>query len=273
MASLIVNAATQGRASMTHNQVLQFVARRKARDMAQRAYFAHVDPDGFAANFIAHQAGYRHPYSLAPTANSIESTGVRHQNNLSASAAAQVVFDAWMNSPSHRSHVLAGVAGYAEQTYYAVGYAYVSTGPFGFSSHYFVFVSAPPDPDAVFGPYRDWRFTHLTLTQMASPLGDADGDKTPDPFEYVFATDPLVANEPPRVTVTLDRQAGQLRISYPFRNALDPALVFGMAASSGAAPGGSWFWEPASFGRAGNVFSVPLGTNPGRFFRLTLPSP
>lgn len=268
MATLIQNHASQGRASMTHNEVLQFVARRKAEDMAQRGYFAHVDPDGFAANFIAGQAGYHLPYSTAPSVNSIESIGVQHQNGLTAAAAAQIVFDAWLNSPGHRAHVLAENAGYAAQTYYAVGYAFLASGPFGFNSHYFVFVSAPPDPDASFGSYPQWRFDTLTLQQMNDPLEDADEDGISNPFEYAFDTDPLQPHEFPPATVQLDRENGQFRMAFPFRDDLDPVLRFWVEESDGEGPGGFWQWRDAAFDREGNEFVVTAGSESKGFFRL-----
>src|SRR5687768_11784997 len=138
MASQISNHPEQGRARFDYHPTLNFIARRKAEDMAKRAYFSHTDPDGFAANFIAHAARYELPYSVSPTANSIESIGVRHQNNLSANDAAKMLFTSWLESPPHRVHVLGG-SGFEAQTYYGVGYAFMRQGPFGFNSHYFVF--------------------------------------------------------------------------------------------------------------------------------------
>lgn len=256
MASLITNHTQQARAFMQHHPVLQFVARRKAADMVARDYFAHTDPDGFAANFIAAQAGYKHPYVSSPTANSIESIGVRHQNNLSAAAAAQIVFDAWMNSAGHRSHVLGEVAGYAAQTYYAVGYAFDPAGPFGYSSHYFVFVSAPPDTNAVFGAYAEWRFARLTLTQMNALDDDFDQDRIPALLEYVFDLNPTVSNAPPRLTTRFNQASREFRLIAPFRPDLDPSLRFTLRGSTG---GVWWTWNAVAHTRAGNEFVVPIG--------------
>jgi len=268
MTTLVQNHADQGRASMTHNEVLQFVARRKAEDMAARGYFEHVDPDGFAANFIAFQAGYHLPYSTAPNVNSIESIGVRHQNNISASAAAPIVFDAWMESPLHKAHLLAQNAVYVAQTYFAVGYAYAATGPFDFSSHYFVFVSAPPDEEATFGAYAEWRFNHLTLQQMNDPLEDVDEDGVPNPFEYALDTDPLQPNIFPAATVQLDTATGEFRMAYPFRTDLDPALQFSVVGSTGEGFGGVWQWQDVLSDHREGEFVFMIGADPKGFFRL-----
>ena len=116
MAELVFNHPDQGREVFVHNEVLNFLARRKAQDMADRAYFSHTDPGGFAQNFIARAADYYHPYMTSRCANSIESISARHQNGISEAQAAGIVFQGWLDSPLHRLHVMAGNSGHQVQT-------------------------------------------------------------------------------------------------------------------------------------------------------------
>lgn len=43
------------------NQILAGVAQRKAQDMANRNYFAHVTPEGYGINYFIQKAGYKLP--------------------------------------------------------------------------------------------------------------------------------------------------------------------------------------------------------------------
>lgn len=122
VADLMINHPDQHRAQLICDPILAQVARARAADMAQRDYFDHVNLDGYGPNYLVTQAGYVLPdwYSQSPDANNIESIGAGYPT-------AQAVWDAWLVSPGHRRHVLAGEGGtannfYATQEAYGIGY-------------------------------------------------------------------------------------------------------------------------------------------------------
>ena len=118
------------------NSILVEQARRKAKDMAERVYFDHVDPDGFGPNYWVLKAGYQLPdyYGTAPNANYIESIGAGY-------ADAASVWKAWMLSPGHRSHLLGENQFYRDQIEFGIGYYYKANGSY---SHYWVVLIAEP---------------------------------------------------------------------------------------------------------------------------------
>ena len=118
------------------NSILVEQARRKAKDMAERVYFDHVDPDGFGPNYWVLKAGYQLPdyYGTAPNANYIESIGAGY-------ADAATVWEAWMLSPGHRAHLLGENQFYRDQIEVGIGYYYKANGSY---SHYWVVLIAEP---------------------------------------------------------------------------------------------------------------------------------
>jgi uncharacterized protein YkwD len=135
LAGLALNEPGQRRDNPVCNPILSQVARAKARDMALRGYFSHTNPDGIGPNQLVRQAGYKLPdwYGSAPNANNIESIGAGYTS-------AQEVWNGWLDSPAHRTHVLGTQEFYADQDAYGVGYYYSPDAPF---KHYWVFLSAP----------------------------------------------------------------------------------------------------------------------------------
>ena len=227
MAQKSISHTGQKRTEMIYSETLNFIARKKAEDMAARGYFSHIDPDGYGLNFAVHQAGYRLPNSGAPSANSIESIGVRHQNGLTAEAAANIVFPAWMESPGHRTHILGEQPGFANQIRYAVGYAFTPQGPFGFNSHYFVFVSAPDPPESIgttLSPYAEWLFENLTLPQMDHPDGDPDDDGIPNVVEFLVDGDPLIPGLFPKLSISKSEDGTHISFHFPVRSVPDPRI-------------------------------------------------
>ncbi|MCA9929942.1 MAG: hypothetical protein KC419_15770, partial [Anaerolineales bacterium] len=102
VAALAMTDPNQGRPSMTCDPILAQVARARAQDMAQRQYFGHVDPDGYGPNYKVRAAGYGLPtwYSTSIDGNNIESIAAGY-------ATATDVWNAWLGSSGHRTHVLA----------------------------------------------------------------------------------------------------------------------------------------------------------------------
>ena len=136
VANLMINDPQQHRSGMVLDPILARVARERAQDLAARNYFSHVNPDGYGPNYLVQQAGYTLPawWGSSPTANYIESIAAGH-----TSPAA--VYTGWMNSPPHRTHILALDPFYTNQTSYGVGYAYIASGNY---HHYWVIITAPP---------------------------------------------------------------------------------------------------------------------------------
>lgn len=123
------------RSRMHADPILTAVARARAEDMAKRRYFAHVNPDGMGPNFLVRSAGYSLPSSWSGrSANFIESIGAGY-------ATAEQAWDGWMNSSSHRTHLLASSSFYRDQTNFGIGSYADPSSPF---RRYWVIITAPP---------------------------------------------------------------------------------------------------------------------------------
>ncbi len=141
IADFMVNDPDQGRPEMHLDPILSQVARERAQDLAGRDYFAHTNPDGYAANYLVREAGYVLPawWGTGDADNFIESIAAGYANPADTYAD-------WMGSPGHRTHILALAPFYENQTSYGVGYAYSATSTY---KHYWVILTAPPSvPEA-----------------------------------------------------------------------------------------------------------------------------
>jgi uncharacterized protein YkwD len=94
------------RPALVWNDTLARAAERKARDMARRNYFAHVDPEGYGMNHHIVQAGYDlDPGWLTdPRANNFESIQAGCDNG--AEAIECLIVDYGVPSKGHRTHLL-----------------------------------------------------------------------------------------------------------------------------------------------------------------------
>lgn len=144
IATYMINNPDQGRPTMIFDPVIESVARAMAKDMAVRNYFGDVNPDGVAANSLLRQAGYQLPasWSTAPTTNNVSSIAAGYSTPAAA-------WGAWMNSPPHKTHLLAQNSFYAAETHYGVGYYYDATSTY---QYYWVVVTAPPPPLGITTP-------------------------------------------------------------------------------------------------------------------------
>ena len=135
VAELMENDPGQRRNNPICDPILAQVARARARDMALRGYFSHTNPDGKGPNILVREAGYPLPdwYNDARNANNIESIGGGHTSP-------DAVWQGWLDSQLHRTHVLGTESFYADQEAYGVGYYFNPDSP---SKHYWVFLSAP----------------------------------------------------------------------------------------------------------------------------------
>ena len=135
MAGLMRGHPKQKRRMLVYNPLLTSVARARAKDMARRNYFGHVDPDGYGPNWHLTRAGYQLPieWTAFRSSNQVESI-------LGGKATAEEAFHTLVNSSGHRSHLLAAAPFYANHLCYGIGYAY---NPASTYKHYWAIISAP----------------------------------------------------------------------------------------------------------------------------------
>lgn len=81
-----------GVSTLAFDPLLAEAAQLKAADMAEKGYFAHVDPSGRAPWFWLDQVGYQYTYAG-------ENLAVDFKDS-------KDVQDAWMNSPTHRANIV-----------------------------------------------------------------------------------------------------------------------------------------------------------------------
>ncbi|MDH5399007.1 MAG: CAP domain-containing protein [Cyclobacteriaceae bacterium] len=91
---------------LTWNDTLAQVALEKARDMAARNYFDHVDPDGNGMNIKIHEAAYTlNPSWVADKSLSyFESIAAGYDNGIAMVKG--LILDEGVNPPGHRNHLL-----------------------------------------------------------------------------------------------------------------------------------------------------------------------
>ena len=138
IASSMTTEPAQQRANMNCDTTLTQVARARARDMAERDYFGHVNPDGLGPNRLVIQAGYQLPesYDLSQAGNNIESIAAGF-------GTAEEVWTGWMDSSKHRTHLLGEHTFFQQQEEYGIGYYYDPNSTY---RHYWVVLTARAGP-------------------------------------------------------------------------------------------------------------------------------
>lgn len=123
--ALLLSSFYQERKGIVWNAIVASVARARCLDMAMRNYFGHVDPDGMGPNCHVCLAGFSMPevYTLFLDANYIESIAAGQTSSTLA-------FEALMNSPSHRKHIMGEIDFYRGQRYLGVGFVTVEKSTF-----------------------------------------------------------------------------------------------------------------------------------------------
>ncbi|MEK0448561.1 MAG: hypothetical protein RL088_829 [Verrucomicrobiota bacterium] len=138
VANLLTTAGGQlrNKSVMRLDPALAAVARARAKDMAVRGYFAHVNPSGKGPNYLVRAAGFPLPawWGTDPTDNTIESISA------GLSSASQT-WSSLLDSTPHRTHLLATQTFYRDQTDYGIGYYYDAASQY---RHYWVIITAPP---------------------------------------------------------------------------------------------------------------------------------
>ena len=138
IATFMLSHPQQQRPTLACDPILAAVARARAEDLGQRAYFSHVNPDGHGPNYLAMQAGYTLPaaYNHEATGNNIESIGA-------GANSATSLWDAWMISQKHLTHILGTNDFFVQQNEYGIGYAQVQNSPY---QYYWVVIIAKHGP-------------------------------------------------------------------------------------------------------------------------------
>lgn len=138
IATLMISHPNQQHPTLNCNPILATVARARAEDMGRRAYFAHVNPDGQGPNYLVRQAGYPLPaaYNQEVNGNNIESIGAGANN-------ADGMWDAWMASEKHLTHIMGANEFFVQQSEYGIGYAQVPGSPY---QYYWVVIISKPGP-------------------------------------------------------------------------------------------------------------------------------
>lgn len=142
MACLIKNHNDQRRPTMSYHPVLGSIARMRADDLALHEWpESHIDSHGYGPNHYICQAGYKAEFCPAGEAdNSIES--------LSGGLDTELVLLGWLNSPSHKTHVLGEHEYFAGQTYYGVANTYITIPPdYDYATGVWIFISVHPPMD------------------------------------------------------------------------------------------------------------------------------
>lgn len=112
---LFMNDPGQKRKAKNRNDILMKVAAERVADMAARNYVAHRNLEGHYANFLVRKAGYKLPSWYAADDNNIESIAAGQGTPAEA-------WNALINHPPHRIHVLGEDAFWAEQVDFGIGH-------------------------------------------------------------------------------------------------------------------------------------------------------
>ena len=175
IADYMASNSQQGRPQLILDPVIEGVARARAKDMAERNYFSHVNPDGVAANYLLRQAGYVLPawWGGDPAANYVESIAAGYSQP-------SATWNAWMSDSGHKTHLLALNSFFATETHYGVGYYYDPNSTY---QYYWVVITAPPQPAppvAITAPANN-----ATLNAPTANLaGTADTTTNPATVQY-----------------------------------------------------------------------------------------
>ena len=163
IANDMVTDPNQGRPYLVLDPIIEAVARARAKDMAVRNYFSHVNPDGVAANYLLRQAGYQLPawWGTDPTDNYVESIAAGYSSPSDT-------WTQWMNSPPHKTHLLGQNSFFATETHYGVGYYYDPNSTY---QYYWVVITAPPEPVEITtpGPAARVSSTSIGIAGSADP--------------------------------------------------------------------------------------------------------
>jgi uncharacterized protein YkwD len=121
------------------NPILAGVAEKKALDMANRNYFAHVNPEGIGINYLINQAGYTlEPEWLKPKSNNFfESIGAGYDS--AEDGIKGLIIDLNVPSFGHRDHLL-GI-GVSNEHLHDIGIGFVRSSDNEYQSYMVVIIA------------------------------------------------------------------------------------------------------------------------------------
>lgn len=112
---ILLTSPYQKRKTMVQHPLLWLAAQKRADDMAEKNYFAHISPTGVAANDVARSVGYVLPDWYPAGKNNIESISI-------GGGKPENVALAWLNSKKgHRLQVFGDDEFYREQECIGIG--------------------------------------------------------------------------------------------------------------------------------------------------------
>lgn len=117
-------SAVEKRAKLIWSEELAKAAYEKAKDMAERDFFAHIDPDGYGMNHKIDAAGFTlADYLLkTKTANNFESIAAGTNRNTAKIMIQQLIIDKGIPSLGHRKHLLGMTDFWANAEYCGIGF-------------------------------------------------------------------------------------------------------------------------------------------------------
>lgn len=133
LAKWLVTHVEQQRETLICDPALHAFATARANDMAERHYFGHVTPERKGPDELLRGTGYEIPkYYVGGISNSIESI-------LAGEADPQKTWQHFLNSSSHRKHLLGVGDMYGKQQHFGIAYLHKPESRY---AHYWVIVIA-----------------------------------------------------------------------------------------------------------------------------------
>ncbi len=143
----LLTSSLQKRHEIKCHPLLQRFAEHRAEDMASRGYLAHISPERLGPNQMLRDFGYSLPDQyLDGLSNGVESI-------VGGIESPQAVWQALLDSPAHRPHLLGDGPGFSEQNEFGIAYRQNIYAP---HVDYWVIVIArqqmPEDPSLICTP-------------------------------------------------------------------------------------------------------------------------
>ena len=132
----------KGKNKLIWNSTLQKVAEQKAKDMANKNYFSHVNKEGYGLNLLIHMEGYTLPYQYIKRKknNYVESIGAGYESG--RSLVIGLIQDFGEPTLGHRKHLL-GMQGYEENVNIGIGFVRILNSQSNYLTYCCVIIAPP----------------------------------------------------------------------------------------------------------------------------------